>query len=118
MPTHFLIKRGDTGRALTATLVGGNGAPQNLAGSVVTFRMRPEGQGSAPATVTRPVTVVDALKGKVRVNFTAPDTQHPPGVYDGEFVVAFGAEEITFPTAPSPDDFVKVRILHDVAPAP
>lgn len=116
MPSRFYIKQGDTGRVLGVTLVGGNGAPQDLTGAVVRFRMRPEGNAAALATVNALAQVIDALRGRVSYSFVAGDTA-VAGTYDGEFVATWGDREVTFPTAPSPDDFIKVVVQRDVRTA-
>lgn len=95
------IKQGDTLPVLLATLKDGAGSAVDVSSNTgLTFRMRAINP-AAPVTTYKvnkaAVLNTDGHDGKVKVALTASETD-TPGDYQGEFVVAFGADQQTFPS--------------------
>lgn len=107
----FYVKQGDTGRDLSAQLTGSDGRVQDLTGATaVRFRMRALSAPIGTYKVDQPA-VIDApsTSGRVRYAWQAGDVD-TPGNYRAEFIATFAGREITFPTGPSPDDYIAVIV--------
>ncbi len=106
MDFDFVIKRHDRLPILKALLSDVNG-PVNLLNCTVKFNYaRMEGG----PTVSRTAEITDPAAGEVQYQWVADDTL-TPGIYYGEWEVTLSGKQITFPN----DDFVKFKILEDVA---
>jgi hypothetical protein len=88
----FVIKQGDLGPDLDATLKDGTGAAVVLTGATVKFTMRKRGATTLKINEAA-ATIIDAAGGKIRYPWVAADTD-TPGIYDGEFEVTFSGGEI------------------------
>lgn len=110
----YVVKTGDTGRSLAATLLGGDGAPQDLAyADGVRFRMRLRTAAPGEWKVDAPAEIVDPPAGRVRYVWTPLDL-NAPGEFVGEFVVTLAGAEITFPASDPPGDYIHVRVIESV----
>lgn len=99
----FHLKAGDLLPALTAALKDGNGAPIDLTGATVTFRMRK--RGATALTVDAAASVVSAAAGTVRYDWLSGDTD-AHGLYDAEFRCELAGGRETVPN----DRYITVRI--------
>lgn len=115
MTTEHTIKLGDTLPAITATLTGGTGAAQDLAGATVRIAFRAVGGLGAPALVGD-VTIVSATAGTVSYTFPVGATAAlGVGIFQFEFEVALsGGGVATFPS----DGYHTLRIISDIVPVP
>lgn len=96
----FKIKQGDLLPVLEVQLVtltsdGEVEGPQNLTGSTVVFTMRNKRTNEIKVN-EQSATVVDALTGMVKYEWSGNDT-NIPGSYYGEFEATFGAKPLSFP---------------------
>jgi hypothetical protein len=92
----FVVKKGDTSPAFTATIVDNTGVPVNLAGASVRFVAR--ALTAVAPTINASATIVSAGAGTVSYTPTANDTAIP-GMYMVEWhVTASGGGLSTFPT--------------------
>lgn len=106
------LKVGDRGRDFAIRCTGANGAPQDLTGASIKFRMTPIGSdtpkvNNAAASADDPPT-----DGIARYAWQAADVD-TPGEYDAEMIVELGGPggpPISFPTGPEPDNYVRVVI--------
>lgn len=92
----FEIKRNDTLPQLRATLLDSTGAPLNLTGAAVVFRMR--AKGSAVLKINAAATVVSALLGTVAYTWQTGDTD-TLSTYDAEWVLTYSNGVQTVPTS-------------------
>lgn len=107
MSADFTIKRGDTRTAMEATLKKSTGAPQDLTGCTVRFRMR--AKNASTNKVDKIVTISDATNGVVLVPWDTTDID-TADVYDGEFEVLYPTSNVeSFPN----DKYVSIEILAD-----
>jgi hypothetical protein len=105
----FYIKQNDTSPAMLATLQDANGNAVNLTGSSVRFHMRLIGKSTV--VVDETATIVTALSGVVRYDWSENDTEKK-GSYQAEFEVTYADASIeTFPN----DGYISVVIIDDVA---
>lgn len=109
MATPFYINRGDTGRPIRMRLTGGDGTPQDLTGTTVMFRMRENVVGGLLKIDDAPAVIVDALEGRVRYDWAAADLD-TIAEYRAWWIVDVGGQQISFPAAPPPDDFVRIVV--------
>lgn len=109
---EFHLTVGDTGRDLTATLTGADGTPQDLTDTTVRFKMGENKVGGAQV-VDAVAIVLDALAGRVRYQWAANDVD-TPGEYRGQFIVTRLGRQVSFPSAPKPDEHLRI-VIH---PAP
>lgn len=84
----FYIKQGDTLPRLGATLKKVSGAPINLTGATVTFKMRSSAGGSTKVSAV--ATVLSAAGGTVEYAWQEADTD-TEGQFDAEWIVDWGA---------------------------
>jgi hypothetical protein len=104
----FYVKQNDTSPAMLATLQDADGNAIELTSASVRFHMRPVGGGAI--VVDQAATVVTALEGLVRYNWTAADTD-TVGSYQAEFEVTYADASIeTFPN----DGYIRVEIIDDI----
>ena len=105
--TTINMRAGDTAPALDATLMTSDGTPIDLSGATVKAVMREKFAPFNPIVDHATAVVVDALAGKVRYNWTVPDT-NTVGVYSFGFVVTFSGGTIR--SVPSSGDGIEVVI--------
>lgn len=87
----FHTKQGDTRTALKATLLDASGAPVDLTGCTVRFRMS--------CKIDRQVQVLDAAAGEVMMVFESEDVAKP-GLFRAEFKVEYPDGRVeTFPNS-------------------
>lgn len=99
------MKQGDRLPALRMQLVDASGAPIDLTGAAVMFRMRPSGGGALK--VNAAATIVDAATGTVQYSWAAGDTDTVGG-YTAEWACAFaGPATLTVPT----NGYVTVQVV-------
>jgi len=91
----FVIKANDLLPSMSVTLFNTRG-PMDLTGLLVYYRYGPVEKGSGIASREILCTVVDAVRGKVQVDWVAGNT-FPPGLYRGEFTATNGAVKYTYP---------------------
>jgi hypothetical protein len=105
-PTTFYIKQGNTRPFLVAQLVDDAGAPVDLTGSTVVFRML----NAAGTRVVNAAAVVDnALAGQVHYAWQSGDTA-TLGNYRGEFEITFPDATVqSIPTGPN-GPFIPIAI--------
>lgn len=104
----FFIKQNDTQPAFQAVLEDGAGDPINLDGASVRFHMR--AIGAASVKVDAAASVILAVSGIVRYNWSADDTD-TVGSYQAEFEVTYADASIeTFPN----NGYVRVEIIDDI----
>lgn len=102
--TDFYIKKGDTAPVIVATLKDSAGAPINLTGASVRFRMRL--LLGTVLKVDAAVTIVDALAGTVSYQWALADTD-TAGTYLVEWQITYAGGAVqTVPNA----SFNQVRV--------
>ncbi len=101
--TTTYMKQGDRLPALRMQLTDSSGAPLDLTGASVTFRMRSTG-GSLK--VNAAATIVDAATGVVQYAWAAADTDTVGG-YQAEWACTFAGSTQTVPTR----DYVTVVVV-------
>src|SRR3954467_11020974 len=95
MSVWFMAQRA-TAPPLVAQLLGGDGAPVNLAGATVRVQTYPS--IGAPALLDTPATVTDALHGTVQYNWSAGGTA-TAGEFLMQWWVTFAGGQLErFPT--------------------
>ena len=106
----FTIKAHDRLPSIQADLFDSLGSPAPLISATsVRFVMRLASGGAAPK-VNAPAVIVDAVKGTVRYDWVAADTD-TPGTYQGEWAVLYtGGLPRTYP----PDTYHSVDIVNDL----
>lgn len=93
--TDYVIKTGDRGPSITATLTDQAGVAVNLTGATVRFVMTNNETGVVK--VAAAATVVTPASGIVRYDWASADTD-TPGLFDGEFEVTFSGPVVqSFP---------------------
>jgi len=96
MANTATMKQGDTGPSLTATLYNPDGTVANLSGCTVKLNVR-KGRGGALLIDHGPVTITDAVNGRVKYDWQVADTANP-GTFSVEWEVTFGnGVIITYP---------------------
>ena len=90
-PDH-IVKRGDKGTQITATLEDEDGAPANLTGAAVSFRMAPLAGGSLIVSAAATIVGVATL-GNVAYTWGTADTDEA-GFYAAEWQVTYGGGNI------------------------
>ena len=91
-----ILQRFDTGPSLTAQLFDAEGNVINLTGATATFRMRRR-FSLVDKIAAGPVTIVDALLGRVRYDWQPGDTDEA-GVYDSWVKVTQAGALTSFPS--------------------
>lgn len=111
--TYASMKTGDTGRILRSTLRYDDGAPINLSGCTVEFRLRRE--GTTYATVAAAAEVVEAAEGLVQFGAWTDSAVSVPGTFQVEWVVTDSdSKEITVPS----DNHQVLIIRQGIEPEP
>jgi hypothetical protein len=98
------MKQGDRLPALQMQLLDAAGAPLDLTGASVTFRMRPSSGGALK--VNAAATVVDATTGTVRYSWAAGDTDTVGG-FVAEWACSYSGAVQTAPTV----GYVTVQVV-------
>jgi hypothetical protein len=106
--TTNTIKRGDTARAITDTLLFG-GAAINLTGATVLLILRNK---ETQNVIPREATVVSAVAGTVSATLEDEDTEHP-GAYYMEWEITFGDGRVL--SVPD-NDYDELIVLNDLNP--
>jgi hypothetical protein len=100
MATTFYIKVNDAVVTMTATLKNADGTVVNLT-NAQSVHFHCGRAGDTPSKIVDAACTISTPKtaGIVTYSWTATDTNHDAGEYDGEFQVDFGAGQIiTFPS--------------------
>lgn len=105
----FAIKKGDTLPAIQSNLVDAAGVAISLAAATVRFRMRRSGESTNKVDAS--ASILSASAGLVAYAW-APEDTDVPGVYEAEWIVTYGAEEIF--TAPN-NAFLTVQVFDNLA---
>jgi hypothetical protein len=108
--TEHKIKRGDTLKALVASLTLGN-TPIDLTGATVRFIMRPRFTTPPVAVINRSADVLLVTEGRVSYQWQAGDTAQP-GRYAAEFEITYTAtgRKLTVPN----DGYISVVVTGDI----
>lgn len=107
MGAEISIKQGDLTPTIRQTLRDGSGAPLDLSGCTVTFRLRRKGLVLGETIIAAGVvTLLDAVNGRVEYAWVTGDTASP-GYFAGEWIVVFPVDKPL--TSPS-NGFIFVRI--------
>ena len=105
----FYIKKNDTSPSMLAELKDGSDVAIDLTGATVRFHMRRI--GSDLVVTDQPCSIVTALSGLVRYDWSASDTD-TIGSYQVEFEVTYSNFSIeTFPN----NKYIEVEITDDIA---
>jgi hypothetical protein len=107
----YIIKRGDFGSSIAATLLDENDQPANLTGSSVSFRMVPIAVGGTLVVSSAATIVGVATLGNVSYEWAQGDTDDAEGFYLGEWQVTYaGGDPQTFPNG----DYTVIQVVPDL----
>lgn len=107
----FEIKQNDTFPALEGILRDGFGKPINITGATVVLNTRLQPGGAVKVNGGAMGAVGVAVRGRVKYNWTAADTD-TPGIYEAEIQITFSNGKIR--TIPGKGYFI-IDVTDDIA---
>lgn len=108
MAVDFYIKEGDTSPPIVAILKDATGTVVDLTGTTIRFIMT--NKSTSERVVDAAADIVDAVNGRVRYLWVAPDTDVPAN-YKAEFEVLW--LDGTFETFPN-STYIAVKVVADL----